>query len=189
MQCADFSSTSYFNSVLVPDVFRGDPYSKEGDWSQDDFEKWRGTHPPDRVVKDIDVATKYLVDQFGSTGKLGGIGTCWGGGRLIEALARDSNKHFATAAILYGTRVDRSLATEIKVPLLLIAGDKDDLCSPSVMHHLEKTVRGSKAKIYTGFGHAFAHRPSSREEDEAAGNAFDEIRNWFRDHLQSDTTD
>jgi hypothetical protein len=59
MQCADFSSTSCFNSVLVPDVFRGNPYSKEGDWSQDDFEKWRGTHPPDRVAKDIDVATKY----------------------------------------------------------------------------------------------------------------------------------
>ncbi|CAM6087394.1 unnamed protein product [Calypogeia fissa] len=174
-------------NVLVPDLFRGVPWSNER--PKDEYEKWRDLHSPNRVGRDIDVATEYLVKHFGSTRKLCVIGFCFGGGRMIETLAKDSNKLFATGAFLYGTRFESSLATQIRAPLLLIAGDSDKLCSPETVHHLEQTVKGSKAKIYPGFGHAFAHHPSSPAEDEAAEDAFTEIRQWFHDRLISDSTD
>lgn len=112
----------------------------------DDYEKWRELHSPDRVARDIDVAIEYLVKHFGSTRKLGAIGFCFGGGRMIETLARDTKNRFGTGAFLYGTRFESSLATQIRAPLLLIAGDGDDLCSPAIVRHLEQTVRGSRQR-------------------------------------------
>ncbi|KAJ4758428.1 alpha/beta-Hydrolases superfamily protein [Rhynchospora pubera] len=110
-------------NVLVPDLFRGIPWRK--DQPRSEIDKWLQTQIPLRVSTDIDLCTKWLIDEFKSAGiseKLGLIGFCFGGGRLIETLARDTNSNFATGVCFYGTKMDPLLCNQIQVPVLFISG-------------------------------------------------------------------
>ncbi|KAJ3707725.1 hypothetical protein LUZ61_011430 [Rhynchospora tenuis] len=171
-------------NVLVPDLFRGNPWRK--DQPRSEFNKWLQTQIPLRVSKDIDLCTKWLIDEFKSAGiseKLGLIGFCFGGGRLIETLARDTNSNFATGVCFYGTRMDPSLCKPIQVPVLFISGDEDPLCPVSVLEEMERNIKGAKVAVYRGRGHGFAHRPESQEEDKDAEDAFVVTRTWLQEKL------
>lgn len=140
-----------------------------------------------RIAEDIGRATKWLVDEFSAAGisrKLGIMGFGYGGGQVIDVLARDQGAYFSIGASFYGTKVDTSLASKVKVPVLLISGDNDPLCPVSVMKDLEKGMgEGSKLVIFGGRGHGFVHKPGSPEEDEDAEHAFLMLRNWLHDGL------
>lgn len=187
LACFEISLTSYYNySVLVPDLFRGDPWKKG--WPQSEFEHWLSRQLPSRVAKDIETSTKWLIDEFTAAGiskKLGIIGFCFGGGKLIETLARDQQTNFGTGICFYGTRIDTSLAKDTRVPVLFICGDNDHLCPISTLQEMEKNVRGSRVVIYSGRGHGFAHQPQSQEEDADAEDAFAVTRSWLHGCLVS----
>ncbi|CAM6119986.1 unnamed protein product [Calypogeia fissa] len=174
-------------NVLVPDLFQGTPWTE--DMPESEHQKWLEDHSPDVAAGSIDEAIKYLVEEIDTVGKLVVIGFGFGGGRLMETLARDSEGLFATAAFFYGTGFESSLAAQIKVPLLLIGGDGDPLCPVDVIRQIERQVQGSKAKIYPGLGHAFVHRPSNSEEDEVSEDAFTEARHWLHESLLLDSTE
>lgn len=139
------------------------------------------------IAEDIGRATKWLVDEFSAAGisrKLGIMGFGYGGGRVIDVLAQDQGAWFSIGASFYGTEVDPSLATKVKVPVLLISGDNDPLCPATVMKNLEKRMgEGSKLVIFGGRGHGFVHKPASPEEDEDAEQAFLMLRKWLHDAL------
>ena len=78
--------------VFAPDLFRGKPweedktnpgFNKEGD----SYEEWRAYHPDDRVSIDIRAAAAALREQYGVS-SISIFGTCYGGGRALEAAAR-----------------------------------------------------------------------------------------------------
>lgn len=172
-------------NVLVPDLFRGDPWAK--DKPKAAYEQWIARQEPDRVSKDIATSTKWMVDEFIAAGiskKLGIIGFCYGGGRVIDTLAADEQAYFGTGVSFYGTRMDSTKASQVKVPVLFISGDDDPLCTVSVLSDMKKGIgNGSKVVVYKGRGHGFAHRPGSVEEDVDADQAFEVMRNWLRDSL------
>ncbi|XP_065880796.1 uncharacterized protein [Euphorbia lathyris] len=175
-------------NVLVPDLFRGDPWSKER--SGTTLEKWIAAQEPSRVAKDITAAAKWMADKFLAAGiskKLGIIGFCFGGGRVIEVLSRDGGVSFGVGVSFYGTRMDTSLASTIKVPVLLISGDNDPLCSVDVLKSMEESMDdGSKVVIFERREHGFAHRPNSPVEDTDAEQAFLIMRNWLYNGLVSE---
>jgi len=78
--------------VFAPDLFRGNPW-KEDDANPgfnkagDSYEDWRASHPDDRVSIDIRAAAAALREQYGIS-SLSIFGTCYGGGRALEAAAR-----------------------------------------------------------------------------------------------------
>ncbi|XP_070682518.1 uncharacterized protein [Malus domestica] len=173
-------------NVLLPDLFRGDPWTR--DRPKIDFEKWIANQEAQRVAKDIAACAKWMVDEFAAAGisnKLGLIGFCYGGGKVIEVLAQDQGAYFGIGVSFYGTRMnDTSVASNVKVPVLFITGDNDPLCRVSVVESIEKTIgRGSRVVSFKGRGHGFAHRPQSFEEDEDAEKAFTLMRNWLHDGL------
>ncbi|XP_026455546.1 carboxymethylenebutenolidase homolog [Papaver somniferum] len=172
-------------NVLVPDLFRGNPWSKHR--PKDDYENWRAKQSLERVSADINLAAKWMVDEFIAakmSKKLGIIGFCFGGGRILETLSQDQGSYFGTGACFYGTRINPSVADSINVPVLFISGDKDPLCPVELLHDLEKNIgRGSKVVVFEGRGHGFVHRPESQEEDEDADAAFSILRNWLHDGL------
>lgn len=172
-------------NVLIPDLFRGDPWTKDQPMTL--LEKWITKQEPQRVAKDIDTSAKWMVDEFLAAGiskKLGIIGFCFGGGRVIDALSRDQGALFGVGVSFYGTRMNPSLASSIKVPVLFISGDNDPLCTVSVLKDFEKSIgQGSKVVIFEGRGHGFAHLPNSPEEDKDADEAFTIIRKWLHDGL------
>ncbi len=172
-------------NVLVPDLFRGNPWVKHQ--PKDMFQQWLATQDPQRVAQDIDMAAKWLVDEFiaaGVTEKLGIVGFCYGGGRVIDVLAKDQGAHFGTGVSFYGTRINPSAAADVKVPVLLISGDNDPLCPVNLFKDIEKSIgKGSRLLVFEGRGHSFAHRPESPEDDEDAEQAFTVVRSWLQERL------
>lgn len=174
-------------NVLVPDLFRGDPWSR--DRAEALLQQWIAKQDRSRMAKDIATSTKWLADEFTAAGdskKLGIIGFCYGGGRVIEVLARDQNSTFGTGVSFYGTRMDQSAALDVKVSVLFVTGDNDPLCPVDIVNELEKKIgKDSKVVVFKGRGHGFVHRPESLEEDEDAEAAFAIMRNWLHHHLLS----
>lgn len=78
--------------VFAPDLFRGDPWKEDGSnpgFNADgrSYEEWRACHPDDRVSIDIRAAAAALREQYGVS-SISIFGTCYGGGRALEATAR-----------------------------------------------------------------------------------------------------
>ncbi|XP_024021071.1 carboxymethylenebutenolidase homolog [Morus notabilis] len=172
-------------NVLVPDLFRGDPWAKHR--PKDVFEQWIRKQDPERVAKDIATSTNWMVNEFVAAGiskKLGLIGFCYGGGKVIDVLSRDQGTYFGIGVSFYGTRINPTLASNVKVPVLFISGDNDPLCPISLLEDVEKRIgRGSRVEIFKGRGHGFVHRPESPEEDGDAEQVFFMTRNWLYDGL------
>ncbi|KZV37316.1 carboxymethylenebutenolidase [Dorcoceras hygrometricum] len=171
-------------NVLVPDLFSGDPWRKDRPMAS--FEEWISRQEPQSVVKDVLTSAEWMLNEFATAGisnKLGIIGFCFGGGRVIDVLAQDKGSYFGTGVSFYGTRIDSSVASNIKVPLLLISGDNDALCPTDVLEEISKSTRESKMVIFRGRGHGFGHRPETPEEDADAEEAFMVMRNWLNDSL------
>lgn len=127
----------------------------------------------------------------GISKKLGIIGMCFGGGRvLLEVLAQDQSSscaNFGTAISFYGTRINASSQSRQHIkappplPVLFILGDNDPLCAVSEIQNIQKNI--DKVVIFPGRGHGFAHRPVSPQEDVDAEQAYVIMRDWLYHHL------
>lgn len=161
------------------------------------------------MAADVDSAAFFLKTlltppETPGLSRIAVLGFCFGGGRVIEALARDgqrvteyaalnlpdrTHEHlFSAAVFFYGTRFDPTIASDISVPMLLITGDNDSLCPMEAVQEVARRA-GKKGKnevvtrVYVGRGHAFAHKPETGEEDEDAEDAFKATRQWLHEHL------
>lgn len=177
-------------NVLVPDLFRGDPWMKNRPKAL--FEAWLAKHTLETVAYNIKTCAKWMMNEFLAAGmsskKLGIIGFCFGGGRVIDVLAEDQDSCFGIGVSFYGTRIDTSVADKVKVPVLFIAGDEDQSCAVKTIEDIEKRISEKcKVMIFKGRGHGFVHRPGSPEEDEDAERAFIAMRNWLQDGLVAGT--
>ena len=150
------------------------------------FEPWLATHT-ETALKSIATSRKWMVDEFLAAGiskKLGIIGFCFGGGKLVEVLANDHEGYFGLGVSFYGTRIEPSAAARVAVPILYITGDEDPLCPVAVVEDIERNnVGGSKVVVFKGRGHGFVHRPGSAEDDKDAEEAFMIMRNWLQNGL------
>lgn len=171
-------------NVLVPDLFRGDSWGK--DRPGDLLQEWIAKQKPEYMARAIFASAKWMTDELAAAGvsrKLGIIGFCFGGGRVIDILAQDKDAYFGSGVSFYGTRIESSVASKIKVPLLLITGDDDELCPITTLEDLTKNNEESKMVVFRGRGHGFAHRPQTAEDDADAEEAFMIMRNWLHDGL------
>jgi dienelactone hydrolase len=77
--------------VMVPDLFRGNPWKEDTttpgfNEEGQDFEEWRSGHSDLRVSVDIRAAAAVLREQYGVSSVVV-WGTCYGGGRALEIAA------------------------------------------------------------------------------------------------------
>ncbi|KAH6785682.1 hypothetical protein C2S51_038137 [Perilla frutescens var. frutescens] len=171
-------------NVLVPDLFGGDWWSK--DRPQALLQEWIAEQKPERVAQAIFASAEWMKKELAGEGiskKLGVIGFCYGGGRVIDILAQDEDAYFGSGVSFYGTRIDSSAASKIKVPLLLMTGENDALCPITILEECTKRNEESKMVVFRGRGHGFVHRPQTPEEDADAEEAFLIMRNWLHDGL------
>src|SRR5471032_443725 len=76
-----------------------------------------GTLKPDETAKQLAAAVPFLEHHAESTGKVGIVGFCWGGGIVnrVAVLAPD----LKAGVIYYGLQVPAAQVTAIRAPLLL----------------------------------------------------------------------
>ena len=140
----------------------------------------------DATVKNFVAAVKYLRTQPQSTGKIGCMGFCWGGG-MANQMAVNSPELLA-AVPFYGSQPDAEDVPKIKAALLCHYAGQDERINagiPAFEEALKKASVEHTNHMYPGVGHAFHNDTGSRYNTEAAQLAFQRTIAFFKEKLKT----
>jgi carboxymethylenebutenolidase len=137
-------------------------------------------------VKNFLAAVQYLKTHPQSTGKVGCMGFCWGGG-MANQLAVNS-PDLAAAVPFYGRQPALEDVPKIKASLLLHYAGQDERINAGIEGYeaaLKKAGVEYKIHMYEGAGHAFHNDTGSRYHKEAAQLAFKRTIQFFKQKLKT----
>lgn len=138
------------------------------------------------TVKNFIAAVQYLKTHPQSTGKVGCMGFCWGGG-MANQLAVNS-PDLAAAVPFYGRQPALEDVPKIKASLLLQYAAQDERINAGIEGYeaaLKKANIEYMLYMYEGAGHAFHNDTGSRYHKEAAQLAFKRTIKFFREKLKT----
>ncbi len=138
------------------------------------------------TVKNYVAAVAYLKTHSHSTGKVGCMGFCWGGG-MANQMAVNSPDLLA-AVPFYGRQAAAEDVPKIKAALLCHYAGQDARINagiPAFEEALKKASVEYKIHIYEGVGHAFHNDTGSRYNKEAAELAFERTIAFFKEKLKT----
>ncbi len=136
------------------------------------------------TIKNYVAAVQYLKTHPLSTGKVGCMGFCWGGGVTNQVAV---NSPDLTAAVpFYGRQPASEDVPKIKASLLLQYAGLDKRINAGIEAFeaaLKEASVDYKIFIYEGTGHAFFNSTSSRYHEEAAKLAWKRTIKFFKEKL------
>jgi carboxymethylenebutenolidase len=139
----------------------------------------------EETTKNFVAAVKYLKTHPQSTGKVGCMGFCWGGGMANQLAVRCPN--LSAAVPFYGRQAAAEDVPKIKASLLCHYGSLDERINkgiPDFEAALKKASVDYKIFMYEGAAHAFFNDTNtSRYNKEAAQLAFKRTIEFFKDKL------
>ena len=139
------------------------------------------------TTKNYLAAVQYLKTHPLSTGKVGCMGFCWGGG-VANQLAVNSPDLTASVPF-YGRQPAPGDVPRIKAPLLLHYGGLDKRINEGIAAYeaaLKKASVDYKIYIYEGAAHAFFNDTNeSRYNKEAAQLAWQRTLSFFKEKLKT----
>eukprot|EP01114_Cavostelium_apophysatum_P016352 TRINITY_DN462_c0_g1_i1.p1 TRINITY_DN462_c0_g1~~TRINITY_DN462_c0_g1_i1.p1 ORF type:complete len:241 (-),score=54.37 TRINITY_DN462_c0_g1_i1:82-804(-) len=142
--------------VVVPDLFAGDPYPANSDFSG--IGAWMAKHPVSKTAPIVADTVKYVKDHE-NVQKLGVIGYCYGGKISIKQASNDLVDVFICA---HPATPDAGDVEAIKKPGFFICAEVDDTFGKAVRENTEAVLKknGIRAefKLYPGTRHGFAVR-------------------------------
>lgn len=128
-----------------------------------------GALPADKAAARIAAAVRFLAGHPQSTGKVGAIGFCWGGG-MVNAVAAIEPALGAGAAY-YGRQLPAERVGGIKAALQLHYAGKDERINagiPAYKAALEAAGKTFEIHLYAGVDHAFNNDTNAARYDAAA---------------------
>jgi carboxymethylenebutenolidase len=143
-----------------------------------------GTLNADETARRIAVAVPFLERHAESTGRVGAVGFCWGGGMVnrIAALAPELKAGVA----YYGQQLPAEQVKSIQAPLLLHYAGLDQRINagiPAYEAALKTAGKRYTIYVYRGVNHAFNNDTSSRYDKTAADLAWSRTIAFFRENL------
>jgi carboxymethylenebutenolidase len=138
------------------------------------------------VIKNNVAAVEYLKTHPQSTGKVGCMGFCWGGG-MVNQMAVNSQDLIA-AVPFYGRQPAAEDVPKIKASLLCHYAGQDERINagiPAFEDALKKASVDYKIFMYDGVGHAFFNDTGSRFNKEASLLAFERTIAFFKEKLKT----
>ena len=114
----------------------------------------------------IDAVAKYAAALPASTGKVGIVGYCWGGGRSFGYATHNPN--LGASVVYYGSPPSAADMANIKAPVLGLYGGNDARITSTVMptdSAMKALGKSYQFQVYDGAGHGFL-----RAQNDAAGN-------------------
>jgi carboxymethylenebutenolidase len=137
------------------------------------------------ALGDAVAGVDYLASRPDSSGKIGAVGFCWGGG-MVNRLAAGSSKLIA-AVPFYGDVPDAADVPKIKARMLLHYASQDSRINagiPSFEAALKAAGVPYTLHMYEGVNHAFHNDTNSaRYDKQAAELAWRRTMAFFRQHL------
>jgi len=136
------------------------------------------------TIKNFVAAAKYLKTHPQSTGKVGVMGFCWGGGMANQVAVNSPD--LKAAVPFYGMQPTAEDVPKIKASLLLHYAGNDERINqgiPAYEAALKKAGVEYKLYMYPGAEHAFFNDTSSRYNPEAAKLAWDRTIAFLKQKL------
>ena len=138
-----------------------------------------------KIMIDMMNGAKFLQSHELSTGKLGAVGFCFGGG-VVNFLATKMGEDFHAGVPFYGSAPPAENVASIKAPLLIQAAEKDDRINaqwPDFEAALKANGVDYERQLYPDTGHGFHNNSTKRYNEDAAKLAWDRTIAFFKEHL------
>ncbi|MGP1394559.1 MAG: YghX family hydrolase [Inquilinaceae bacterium] len=137
-----------------------------------------------KLMADFFAGFEHLVDHPDSTGRVGAVGFCYGGG-VCNALAV-AYPNMAASVPFYGRQADAADVPAIQAPLLLHYAELDERINAGWPDYERALIEHGKAftvHFYPGVNHGFHNDTTPRYDPEAAALAWDRTLAFFQAHL------
>ncbi|MFB3855643.1 MAG: dienelactone hydrolase family protein [Vicinamibacterales bacterium] len=139
----------------------------------------------DETVARLVGTVKFLAAHPESTGKVGAIGFCWGGG-MVNSLAVAAGPALHAGVPYYGRQVPAADVPKISAPLLLHYAGTDERINAGIAEYeaaLKANNKTYQIYMYEGAGHAFNNNTGPRYNKEAAELAWGRTIAFLKKHL------
>lgn len=140
----------------------------------------------EEMVADFMAAAKLLDDHDLSTGKVGAVGFCFGGGVVYQLAVRLPDVIDAGVPF-YGSQPDQADVSKIQAPLLIHNAENDRRIlagAPAFEAEMKKQGKEFKAYVYPGVNHGFHNDTTPRFDKAAAELAWDRTIEFFNKNLK-----
>ena len=137
-----------------------------------------------KLMADFFAAFEWLQTHEESTGKVGAVGFCYGGG-VCNALAV-AYPDMGASVPFYGRQPDAADVPAIQAPLLIHYGEMDERINagwPAYEQALMANGKTYETHIYAGANHGFHNDTTPRYDEEAATLAWDRTLAHFAANL------
>jgi carboxymethylenebutenolidase len=138
-----------------------------------------------KMREDFFAAAAWLKARPDSTGKLGAIGFCYGGG-VVNQLAVHMGADLAAAVPFYGVQPKADDVAKIKTPINAQYGELDTRITsgwPAFDKALTEAHVVHEGHVYKGANHGFHNDTTPRYDEAAAKEAWQRALDWFNKYL------
>lgn len=137
-----------------------------------------------KLMNDFFAGFEFLLNHDDSTGKVGAVGFCYGGG-VVNAIAV-AYPELAAGVPFYGRQPDPADVSRIEAQLLLQYAELDERINagwPAYEEALKANNKTYEAHMYPGVNHGFHNDTTPRYDEAAAKLAEDRTIAFFKEHL------
>lgn len=152
--------------------------------NDNDGKELQRTVDREKLLNDFFAGFEFLLNHEGSTGKVGAVGFCYGGG-VVNAIAV-AYPELAAGVPFYGRQPAAGDVAAIKAPLLLQYAELDERINagwPAYEEALKAAGANYSAHVYPGVNHGFHNDTTPRFDEAAATLAEERTVAFFKEHL------
>ena len=137
------------------------------------------------MIEDFVAAAEFLMEHPGSTGRVGAVGFCFGGGVVNTLAVRLPN--LGAGVPFYGSQPTAEDVTRIQAPLMIQYAGLDDRINdgwPAYEEALRENGKTYSMHMYREVNHGFHNDTTPRYDPEAAMLAQRRTIAFFNEHLR-----
>jgi carboxymethylenebutenolidase len=152
--------------------------------NDDEGREMQASLDPAKLMADFFAGFEYLVAHDASTGRVGAVGFCYGGG-VCNALAV-AYPNLGASVPFYGRQAAVEDVPAIQAPLLLHYAGLDERINagwPAYEAALKANGKVYEAYVYEGVNHGFHNDTTPRYDEAAATLAWQRTLDWFERYL------
>jgi len=153
--------------------------------TDDEGRQLQAQRKEEEMIQDFIAAARVLKEHAKSTGKVGAVGFCFGGGMVNELAVRIPDV-IAAGVPFYGRQPKAADVPKIKAPLLIHYAELDQRINQGWPDY-EAALKQSNVKyemhMYPGVNHGFHNDTTPRYDEPAAKLAWERTIEFFKQNL------
>jgi len=137
------------------------------------------------MTEDFLAAAGFLMEHTDSTGRVGAVGFCFGGGMVNALAVRLPN--LGAGVPFYGSQPPAEQVHRIEAPLMIQYAGLDERINagwPAYQAALDEHGKTYTMHMYEGVNHGFHNDTTPRYDEEAAQLAQQRTMDFFNEHLR-----